>query len=54
MNRKSMYWGFLFSMVLGSLVFILGLDRKNYSDFPVTVYQVYLNGNPVGVINDEE
>lgn len=54
MNKKSVYWGCLFTIVLGSLVFILGLDRKNYNDYPVTVYQVYLNGQAIGIIQNEE
>ena len=54
MNRKSIYWGFLFSIVLSSLIFILGLDRKNYTDHPVTVYQVYLNGKSLGIIEDAD
>ena len=54
MNRKSIYWGCLFAIVLTSLIFILGLDRKTYTEYPVTVYQVYLNGNTIGVIEDEQ
>ena len=54
MNRKSIYWGLLFSIVLASLIFILGSDRKDYNEFPVTVYQVYLKGESVGVIENEE
>lgn len=54
MNRKSIYWGIIFSVILSGMVFILGLDRKNYTDHPVTVYQVYLNGKTIGVIEDDE
>lgn len=53
MNRKSIYWGVFSTIILGSLVFTLGLDRKNYNEYPVTVYQVYLNGESIGVIKDE-
>ena len=54
MSRKSIYWGFLFSIILSSLVFILGSERKTFTNYPVTVYQVYLNGETIGVIEDEE
>lgn len=54
MSRKSIYWGFLFSIILSSLVFILGSERKTFTNYPVTVYQVYLNGESIGVIEDEE
>lgn len=54
MNRKSVYWGTLFAVILSGLIFILGLDRKNYNDYPVTVYQVYLNGESIGVIEKED
>ncbi len=53
MNKKTVYWGTFFTVLLGSLVFILGLDRKNYNEYPVTVYQVYLNGQAIGIINNE-
>jgi len=54
MNRKSIYWGIILSVILSSLIFILGLDRKDYSTNPGEVYQVYLNGEVIGVIEDEE
>lgn len=54
MSRKSIYWGFLFSIILSGLIFILGSDRKTFTNYPVTVYQVYLNGESVGVIENEE
>lgn len=54
MSRKSIYWGFLFSIILSSLVFILGSERESFTNYPVTVYQVYLNGETIGVIEDED
>lgn len=54
MNRKSIYWGVIFSVILSSLIFILGLDRKDYTTDPGEVYQVYLNGEVIGVIENEE
>lgn len=54
MSKKSLYWGIVFSVILSGLIFILGLDRKTYTDHPVTVYQVYLNGEAIGVIEDED
>ena len=48
MNRKSIYWGFILTVLLSSLIFILGLDT------PSTVYQVYLNGEQIGIIKDEK
>ncbi len=54
MNRKSIYLGVLFLVVLSSLIFILGLDRKDYIDTPSTVYQVYLDGEIIGIIEDED
>ncbi len=54
MNRKSIYWGFILTVLLSSLIFILGLDRKDYIDTPSTVYQVYLNGEQIGIIKDEK
>ena len=29
-------------------------ERKTFTNYPVTVYQVYLNGETIGVIEDEE
>lgn len=54
MSKKSIYWGIMFSLILSSLIFILGLDRKDYVDNPTEVYQVYLNGEIIGTIEDEE
>ena len=54
MSRKTIYWGCTLTVILAGLTFILGFDRKNYTDYPVTVYQVYLNGKAIGVIEEEE
>jgi len=54
MSRKSIYWGFIFSIILSSLVFILGSERKTFTNYPVSVYQVYLNGQTIGIIEDED
>ena len=50
MNKKSIYWSSVFVIILTSLIFILGTDRKSYDENPETVYQVYLNGQTIGVI----
>ena len=50
MSREGIYWGVLFSVILSGLIFILGLDRKDYANTPTEVYQVYLNGETIGVI----
>ena len=54
MNKKSIYWSSVFVIILTSLIFILGTDRKSYDSNPETVYQVYLNGQTIGVIEKEE
>lgn len=54
MNKKSIYWSSVFVIILTSLIFILGTDRKSYDSNPETVYQVYLNGQTIGVIENEE
>lgn len=52
MKNKSIYW-FVLTIILSSLVFILGTGRKSLANEPVTVYEVYLNGESLGVIEDE-
>lgn len=54
MNKKSIYWSSVFVIILTSLIFILGTDRKSYDENPETVYQVYLNGQTIGVIKSED
>ena len=54
MNNKSTYWTVVLVILLSSLIFILGTGRKSLGDEPMTVYEVYLDGNSIGIIEDEE
>lgn len=54
MNKKSIYWSGVLVIILASLIFILGTDRKSYKEHPDTVYQVYLKGQKLGVIESEK
>lgn len=54
MNNRSKYKLIVFGVILSSLVFILGTGRKSLGQTPMTVYEVYLNGESLGVIEDEE
>lgn len=54
MNNRSKYKLIVFGVILSSLVFILGTGRKSLGQTPMTVYEVYLNGKSLGVIENEE
>ena len=54
MNNKIYCKLIVFTIILSSLVFILGSGRKDLSDEPITVYEVYLNGESLGIIEDEK
>ena len=54
MNKKTIYLSCTTTVILASLTFILGFDRKDYIEHPITVYQVYLNGNSIGIVEDEQ
>ena len=54
MIKKTIYKSCLLTVILATLTFILGFDRKTYTEHPITVYQVYLNGNSIGTIKDEQ
>lgn len=53
MNNRIFYRLAVFGVILSSLVFILGTGRKDLSDQPMTVYEVYLNGESLGIIENE-
>ena len=53
MNNRIFYRLGVFGVILSSLVFILGTGRKDLSDQPMTVYEVYLNGESLGIIENE-
>ena len=53
MNNRIFYRLIVFGVILSSLVFILGTGRKDLSDQPMTVYEVYLNGESLGIIENE-
>ena len=52
-NKTSIYRIVFSTIILCSLIFLLGIDRRSYKDTPSVVYQVYLNGKTVGIIEDE-
>ena len=52
-NKTSIYRIVFSTIILCSLIFLLGIDRRSYKDAPSVVYQVYLNGKTVGIIEDE-
>lgn len=54
MNNKSIYWTVVLVILLSSLIFILGTGRKSLGSEPMTVYEVYLDGNSLGIIEDEK
>ena len=54
MNKKTIYLSCTLTVIIASLTFILGFDRPTYTSNPITVYQVYLNGNSIGTIEDEQ
>lgn len=54
MNNKSIYWAVVLVVLLSSLIFILGTGRKSLGNEPMTVYEVYLDGNSLGIIEDEK
>lgn len=53
MNKKSIYYGILFSLFMSSLVFFMGYTYDRLKNSPKELYQVYLDGKVVGVINNE-
>lgn len=53
MNRKELLNGILITLLLGSLLFLVGFsNRKN--NYTQKLYQVYLSGEKIGMITDEE
>lgn len=54
MNKKSISGLIFMAVILSSLIFIMGIDRQSYATSPKTVYQVYLSGKQIGVIEDEQ
>lgn len=53
MNNKSIRL-VIFAVILSGLIFIMGIDRRGFKDTPINVYQVYLSGKLVGIIENEE
>ena len=53
MNKKTIYRLGAFWILLTSLIFIMGIDRKSLKNNPITVYQVYLSGKKIGIIEDK-
>ena len=54
MTKKGKCFGIIFSILMAGLIFILGFDRETFEDYPVEVYQLYLNGKIIGVVDDKE
>ncbi len=54
MNKKTIYKLGVFLVILTALIFIMGIDRKTLNNGPITVYQVYLSGNKIGIIEDKD
>ncbi len=53
MNRKELLNGILITLLLGSLLFVVGFsNRKN--NYTQKLYQVYLSGEKIGMITDEK
>ena len=53
MNKKTIYKLGVFLVLLTGLIFIMGIDRKSLKNGPISVYQVYLSGNKIGIIEDK-
>lgn len=53
MNKKSIFSGILITLLLGSLMFLVGFSNKE-NNYTQKLYQVYLSGEKIGMINDEE
>lgn len=41
-------------VLLTGLIFIMGIDRHSLNDSPITVYEVYLGGKKIGVIEEKD
>jgi len=54
MTKKSTCLGLIFSVFMTGIIFILGMSRNNFEDFPVELYQVYLHGEVIGTIDNKE
>lgn len=52
--RKSKILCIFLCIFICSFVFILGFDRNSYQEYPTNLYQVYLNGNPIGVLKNQD
>ena len=50
---KGKIFGFFITIFVGALLFFVALDRKTLGD-PYEVYQVYLNGKKIGLIESEQ
>ena len=53
MNKKSIYYGILFSLFMSSLIFFMGYTYDRLKNTPKELYQVYLDGKVVGIINND-
>ena len=53
MNKKTIFYGIMFSVFMSLLIFFVGYNYNTYKSSPQELYQVYLDGKVVGVINNE-
>ncbi len=53
MKNKITFWSVLFTIILSVLVFFIGYNKENLASTQ-KLYQVYLSGEKIGVIADEE
>lgn len=54
MNKKTIFYGIIVSTLMSLIIFFLGYNYDTYKNAPKELYQVYLDGKAVGVINNEE
>ena len=54
MTKKGTCLGLIFTVLMSGLIFILGFDRETFENYPIEVYQVYLNGKIIGVVEDKD
>jgi len=53
MTKRSTYFGFIFSILMTGLIFILGFERPSFEEHITELYKVYLNGEEIGIIKDK-
>ena len=54
MTKKGTCLGVIFTILMSGLIFILGFDRETFENYPIEVYQVYLDGKIIGVVENKD